>query len=151
MCIRDSTPGSFLTWKYLFQKGIGEGKSCLDVGCGTGILSVQLARNGARRVEAIDVQQEAVANTLTNAFRNNVSDLVHGNVVDLFAWLPENQYDVVVASLYQMPVDPRGQVSGHRPVDYWGRNLFDHLIGLLPELLAKDGVAYVMQLSLIHI
>lgn len=141
------TPGSFLTWKYLFQKGIGEGKSCLDVGCGTGILSVQLARNGARRVEAIDVQQEAVANTLTNAFRNNVSDLVHGNVVDLFAWLPENQYDVVVASLYQMPVDPRGQVSGHRPVDYWGRNLFDHLIGLLPELLAKDGVAYVMQIS----
>ena len=57
------TPGSFLTWKYLFQKGIGEGKSCLDVGCGTGILSVQLARNRARRVEAIDVQQEAVANT----------------------------------------------------------------------------------------
>lgn len=141
------TPGSFQIWRYLFQQGIGEGKKCLDVGCGTGILTVQLALNGARLVEAIDVQQEAVANALTNAFRNDVSDRVQGKVVDLYAWLPEEKYEIIVASLYQMPVDPRGQVSGHRPADYWGRNLFDHLISLLPNLLEENGVAYVMQIS----
>ena len=37
----------------------------------------------------------------------------------------------------------------YRPLDYWGRNLLDHLIGLLPRLLADDGVAYVMQLSIL--
>jgi hypothetical protein len=54
-----------------------------------------------------------------------------------------------VASLFQMPVDPFEQVVTHRPLDYWGRNLLDHLIRLLPEALADDGVAYVMQLSVI--
>jgi hypothetical protein len=62
---------------------------------------------------------------------------------------PEQRYDVVVASLYQMPVDPYEEFTGHRPLDYWGRNLVDHLIGLLPRLLAEDGVAYVMQLSIL--
>ena len=46
-------------------------------------------------------------------------------------------------------MDPGEQVSTHRPLDYWGRNLLDHLIALLPEALAEDGVAYLMQLSIL--
>lgn len=143
------TQGSFLLWKYLFRFNIGAGKRCLDVGCGTGILATQLALNGATHVQAIDIQPEAITNTLTNAFRNGVADRVSGAAVDLYAYLPEQTYDVIVASLYQMPVDPLGEITGHRPVDYWGRNMLDHLISLLPDLLAPDGVAYVMQISIL--
>ncbi|NIS31366.1 MAG: hypothetical protein GWN73_14105, partial [Actinobacteria bacterium] len=81
--------------------------------------------NGASRVHAVDIQREAVANTLANAFRNGVSDRVTGEVVDLYTYHPSERYDVVVASLYQMPVDPMGQLGGHRPADFWGRNLLD--------------------------
>jgi S-methylmethionine-dependent homocysteine/selenocysteine methylase/SAM-dependent methyltransferase len=143
------TQGSFLVWKHLFESGAGRGKRCLDVGCGTGILTVQLALNGAERVQAVDIQAEAVANTLANAFRNGVSDRVGGKVVDLYTYLPEERYDLIVASLYQMPVDPFGETTGHRPVDFWGRNVLDHLIRLLPDLLAEGGVAYVMQISIL--
>ena len=48
-----------------------------------------------------------------------------------------------------MPLDPFEPVVSHRPLDYWGRSLIDHLIRLLPEALADDGTAYVMQLSII--
>jgi SAM-dependent methyltransferase len=143
------TQGSFLVWKYLYRTGAGKGKLCLDLGCGTGILSVQLALNGAERVDAIDLQQEAIANTLANAFRNGVVDQVKGKAVDLYTFLPDKRYDVIVASLYQMPVDPKGEVSGHRPVDFWGRNLLDYLISNLSGLLADDGVAYIMQISIL--
>jgi homocysteine S-methyltransferase len=143
------TQGSFLIWKYLYREGIGAHQRCLDIGCGTGILTVQLARNGAAHVHAIDIDEAAVANTLTNAFRNGVADRVSASTHDLYPWVPEERYDLIVASLYQMPVDPFEQVSTHRPLDYWGRNLLDHLIKLLPDALADDGVAYVMQLSII--
>jgi hypothetical protein len=63
--------------------------------------------------------------------------------------VPKDRYDLVVASLYQMPVDPYEQPNSHRPLDFWGRNLLDHLFTLLPKLLAEDGVAYVMQLSIL--
>ncbi len=143
------TQGSFLIWKYLFRTGVGVGQRCLDVGCGSGILSVQLALNGASHVHAIDIQGKAVANMLANAFRNGVADRVSGAVVDLYAYLPEEKYDLIVASLYQMPVDPLGEITGHRPVDYWGRSLLDHLILHLPDMLADNGVAYVMQISIL--
>jgi hypothetical protein len=45
--------------------------------------------------------------------------------------------------------DPFEPVVSHRPLDYWGRGLIDHLIRRLPEALAEDGTAYVMQLSII--
>ncbi len=143
------TQGSYLVWKNLFKSGIGKGKRCLDVGCGCGILAVQLALNGAAHVHAIDIDRDAVANTVANAFRNGVADRVTGEDIDLYGWEPEGSFDVVVGSLYQMPVDPYGEPTGHRPLDYWGRNLLDHLLKLLPDLLAEDGEAYVMQLSIV--
>ena len=143
------THGSYLCWKYLFSERIGEGKRCLDVGCGCGILAVQLALNGATQVHAIDIDRNAVANTLANAFRHGVSDRVGGEEVDLFDWQPEEPFDVVVASLYQMPVDPFEEPTGHRPLDYWGRTLLDHFLDGLPALLKEDGRAYVMQLSIV--
>ena len=143
------TQGSYLVWKHLFESGAGEGASCLDVGCGCGILAVQLALNGAASVHAIDIDRNAVANTLSNAFRNGVSDHVTGDTADLFDWEPERSFDVVAASLYQLPVDPFEEPTGHRPLDYWGRTLLDHFLRLLPKLLAPEGKAYVMQLSVI--
>ena len=143
------TQGSFLVWKHLFESGVGEGASCLDVGCGCGILAVQLALNGAASVHAIDIDRNAVANTLANAFRNGVSERVTGDTADLFDWEPDRSFDIVVASLYQLPVDPFEEPTGHRPLDYWGRTLLDHFLRLLPKLLAPDGKAYVMQLSIV--
>ena len=66
-----SWPGSTCS-----ASGIGAGQRCLDVGCGTGLLTVQLALNGAAHVHAIDIDERAVENTLANAFRNGVADRV---------------------------------------------------------------------------
>jgi S-methylmethionine-dependent homocysteine/selenocysteine methylase/SAM-dependent methyltransferase len=143
------TQGSFLVWQYLFENQIGAGERCLDVGCGTGLQTIQLALNGAAHVHGIDLDPDAVADTMTNAFRNGVADRVTSAAVDLFPWRPEERYDVIVASLYQTPVDPFQSVASHRPVDYWGRNMVDHLIRQLPDALTDDGCAYLMLLSIL--
>jgi S-methylmethionine-dependent homocysteine/selenocysteine methylase/SAM-dependent methyltransferase len=143
------TQASYMAWRYVFREGIGAHQRCLDMGCGTGILAVQLARNGAAHVRALDIDDRAVANTLANAFRNDVADRVSAETVDLYPWVPEERYEVIVASLYQRPTDPFERVSSHRPPDYWGRNLVDQLIAKLPEALAPEGVAYIVQSSLL--
>ena len=57
-------------------------------------------------MRAIDIDDRAVANTLANAFRNDVADRVTAETVDLYPWVPEERYEVIVASLYQKPDRP---------------------------------------------
>ena len=38
------------------EEGVGAHQRCLDIGCGSGLLTVQLARNGAAHVHAIDIE-----------------------------------------------------------------------------------------------
>jgi S-methylmethionine-dependent homocysteine/selenocysteine methylase/SAM-dependent methyltransferase len=134
-------------WRYLLREGVGPHQRCLDVGCGSGLLTVQLALNGAAHVHAIDIDEAAVTSTMTNAYRNRVEDRVSAGVVDLFPWTPEERFDMIVANLPQNPRNPMNAVSSHRRADYWGRALFDQLLAKLPRALASDGVAYVVQLS----
>lgn len=140
---------TFMVWRHLFRENIGARQRCLDVGCGTGLLGVQLALNGASHVRAIDIDRRAVANTLTNAFRNGVDHRLSAAIVDIYPWVPEERYEVIVASLPQHPADPFQAAHTHRVVDYWGRNLVDQVIAKLAEALAPEGVAYLMQLSVL--
>ena len=106
------TTGSYLVWKTLFDRTLGEGLSCLDVGCGCGILSVQLALNGAARVHAIDIDEAAVAEHARERLqerRRGAHDRRDDRPLRLGAG-PE-RFDLIVASLYQMPVDPYEESS----------------------------------------
>jgi ribosomal protein L11 methyltransferase len=58
----------------------------LDVGCGSGILAVAAARLGVARVDAIDVDPDAVAATEENARRNAVADRVRAAVAAVETW-----------------------------------------------------------------
>lgn len=147
--VAQPTPSSLMVWKYIYRERVGARLRCVDIGAGCGLLAVQLACNGASHVHAIDIESTAVHNTRTNAFRNAVSERISTECVDLYPWVPEERYDVIVAALPQVPGDPFAQVVSHRPRDFWGRNLVDHLIGLLPQALTEDGVAYIVVLSII--
>ena len=140
---------SLMVWRHLYDEGIGAHQRCLDIGCGTGLLGIQLALNGASHVRAIDIDERAVRNTQSNAHRNGVADRMTAARMDIFPWVPEERYEVVVACVEQTPVDPEQRLAGHRPVDYWGRTPLDPVLAKLADALAPEGVAYVMQLSIL--
>jgi S-methylmethionine-dependent homocysteine/selenocysteine methylase/SAM-dependent methyltransferase len=140
---------SLMAWRYLSDQAIGAHQRCLDVGCGTGILGIQLALNGASHVRAIDIDERAVRNTESNAHRNGVGERMTAARIDIFPWVPEERYEVIVACVDQTPVDPEQQVTGHRPIDYWGRTPLDPVLAKLGDALAPEGVAYVVQLSIL--
>ncbi|KVH97417.1 probable protein arginine N-methyltransferase 6 isoform X3 [Cynara cardunculus var. scolymus] len=73
-----------------------EGKVVVDVGCGTGILSIFCAQAGAKRVYAVDASEIALqANEVVKA--NNLSDKVivlHGRVEDVQI---DEEVDVIIS------------------------------------------------------
>ncbi|HZS32756.1 MAG TPA: 50S ribosomal protein L11 methyltransferase [Methylomirabilota bacterium] len=80
--------GSTRTCLELLERVLARGAvpAALDVGCGSGILAIAAARLGVERVQAIDLDPDAVAATEANAARNGVAGRVHAVCAALEAW-----------------------------------------------------------------
>jgi len=76
--------------QYITQKIALSGKQVLDVGCGAGILTEQLALQGAR-VTAIDASQELIAAATAHASCSLDITYSHGTLEN---W-PEQKYDCI--------------------------------------------------------
>lgn len=76
-------------------------KSALDLGCGTGLLSIAAAKQGVEQVTAIDHNPFACQVAEANITRNQGQDLVTVRQVDLRRQPLNTNVDLVIANLYR--------------------------------------------------
>ncbi|AHN22548.1 50S ribosomal protein L11 methyltransferase [Lysinibacillus sphaericus] len=80
------------------EKVVKEGDTVVDIGTGSGVLSIGAAMLGAKSVHALDLDEVAVRSAKENVALNKVSDTVqvfHGNLLDTV----KEPADVVVANI----------------------------------------------------
>lgn len=82
----------------LMEKYIKEGDAVLDVGCGSGILSIGAALLGAGEVLAVDIDPEAVEVSKENVAKNGCRDKVSVKIGNLAEGL-DFKADMVLANL----------------------------------------------------
>ncbi len=74
-----------------------EGKSVLDMGCGTGILAIFAEMKNAKSIDAIDIDNWCYENSLENVQRNNCNHItVYEGDASL---LNDKKYDVIIANI----------------------------------------------------
>ena len=73
------------------------GKSILDMGCGTGILSILAAMKGAEKVTGVDIDSWATNSTIENAAYNHISNLavILGGAENI----PDEKFDYIYANI----------------------------------------------------
>ena len=73
------------------------GKRVLEIGCGTGIVSVILAKRGAQHVEAIDISEKSIQLAVRRAKANDVADHIHFQAMSVYEMdYSENSFDLIV-------------------------------------------------------
>lgn len=73
-----------------------EGKTVLDMGCGTSVLAIFAKQKGAERVVAIDIDEWSVTNSVENAEKNGVElEISQGTAENLGS---EN-FDIILANI----------------------------------------------------
>lgn len=149
--IHPPTPSSIALAQIL---DIRPGENVLDLGCGSGILSIAAAKLGAGIVISTDLNPEALDATLANALRNNVEKTVRvaaGSWYEtldtpLFASIGINKFDVIIATPPQTP--------GPRPFGprYGGQDGTEHIFSVIEGvgrfLKPESGRMWLIAISL---
>ena len=95
-----------------------DGKSVLDIGCGTGILAIFSEMKGANKIDAIDIDAWCYENSLENLKKNKCNNItVHKGDASL---VEGKSYDVIIANI--------------------NRNVLLQDIGVYSKNLTKNGI-----------
>lgn len=133
---------------------IQKGETVLDLGCGSGLLSIAAARLGANQAVAIDIDPKALTATASNGQRNEVATKIHVLAGSWFEALREEsllrdvpkQFDVIIAT---PPQTPGARPFGQR---YGGWDGTDHLFAILEQAPAflnpERGRLWLLAISL---
>lgn len=89
----------------LLENSIEKGDELLDMGCGSGILSIGAMLLGAENAVAVDIEENAVASAIENAAKNNIPEDKYiaycGNILsdNALADKIDKKYDIITANI----------------------------------------------------
>jgi release factor glutamine methyltransferase len=132
----------------LATAGIRPGADVLDIGCGTGALSIAAAITTPGSITAVDVSWRAVVTTRVNTAVHGVTARVErGDALELVAG---RTFDLILANPPYVPGVTRRPRGRHRAWDAGldGREVLDRLCANAPLLLAPGGTLLVVHSGL---
>ena len=83
---------------HIFGKMLPVRKGChfLEVGCGSGIVSLIAADRGASKIVALDITEDALNNAMVNMKRYKFEDITTTKMSDVFSALPKTEtFDLI--------------------------------------------------------
>lgn len=89
----------------LMEKSLSQGDKILDLGCGSGILSIGAMLLGADSAVAVDIEENSAATAMENALKNNIPPEKYrtfcGNIIDDESLANEidGKYDIITANI----------------------------------------------------
>ncbi|OLF11902.1 HemK2/MTQ2 family protein methyltransferase [Actinophytocola xanthii] len=140
------------TWllaRALRDAGVPPGGAVLDIGCGTGALSIAAARTSPRSMTAFDLSRRAVAAARFNTAVRGLNVRVRRG--DALEEAAGEQFDLVLANPPYVP--GVADLPSRGPRRAWdagsdGRAMLDRICAMAPILLAPGGVLLTVHSAL---
>ncbi|MDR1543475.1 MAG: methyltransferase [Prevotellaceae bacterium] len=124
---------------------IGEAKTALDIGCGTGVIALMLAqRNPNLRVDAVEIDENSAKEAVFNVKNSPFKDRIAVFCENIVSTTLNNQYDLIVSNppFFENSLKPPcKQRAAARHTDSLS---FEQLVKISSENLTENGVFSVV-------
>ena len=121
------------------QLGRSDRRRRVDVGSGSGFLSIVAMLRGAKSVYILDTYESAIALALENAERNSVREgLIHLPIGSSMVPLPE-RVNVIISNPAQLPLPQIERENSPFYAGPEGRSMIDAIIKEAPHKLVPSG------------
>lgn len=133
--------------RYLFyHTDLFYGKTAIEIGSGTGLMSIVMAKYGAKKVIASDISQSAVENTRENVRKYGLQGVVEVIQGDLFENIKEKA-DMITWMIPFFPGNPpKGDTISASMI--MPPELFERFLQEAPKYLNLEGVIVIPSFSL---
>lgn len=122
------------------------GKNVIEIGSGTGLMGVVMAKYGAQKVIMSDISPVAVANSRANAIKFEVASKCDFNQGDLFQGINENADVITWMIPFFAGIPPAGDTISASMI--MPPELFERFLVDAQKYLKKDGVIIIPSFSL---
>lgn len=121
-------------------------KNILDIGTGTGIITLMLAQKSSAIVDAIDIDANACMQALQNADNCRWKDRIHIHHISLqqFANSTDHKYDLIVSNPPYFVDSSKASEESRTNARHTDQLPFDDLLNGVLKLLSPDGKFYVI-------
>jgi len=119
------------------------GARVLEIGLGSGVLSIALARGGARKVTALEINSRAMIFAGFNILLGGCEDLIEirAGDDDLYRPVAGERFDLVISNPPFLPTAPGADYYRHSAAGKYGLEFTAKLFAELDEHLADGGRA----------
>ncbi len=126
-----------------------EGASVLEIGIGSGILSIAAVRCGASRVVGLEINPRARALASLNTRLNRCEDRIEigSGSHDIFAPVRGRRFDYVISNPPFIPVPPGTRFFVHSSAGPYGMDFLEAILRQLDNHLSDRGYAQIVTVA----
>ena len=126
-----------------------KGANVLEIGVGSGVLSIAAVRAGARRVTALEINPRAKIFASLNALLNGCEDRidVREGSQDVFAPVRGQRFDYVISNPPFVPMPPGADFYVHSSAGPYGMDFLNAILRELDDHLSDEGYAQIVTVA----
>jgi tRNA1Val (adenine37-N6)-methyltransferase len=120
-----------------------EGKNILDIGTGTGLLSLMLAQKTSGDIDALEIDKEAYEQAIANVSSSPWKERIRVMLQDASSFLSKKKYNTIISNPPFYENELKSPDSKRNIAHHSGLSL-NHLLSVVKENLEERGTFYLL-------
>lgn len=119
-------------------------QNVLDVGTGTGLLSLMMAQKTEAKIDAVEIDAQAAVQAKENAAASPWSERINIIQADVQQWQPQNKYDCIVTNPPFYESELRSESKAKNIAHHDTGLTLQHLFRFVQSHLADNGILFLL-------